>query len=67
MLKGRIMHKVTSLKSNQALKNVREAIASHRIENLHINQELVDRVTSACENNEQLDFEKLIDEFVTPK
>lgn len=60
------MAKATSPESKLALKNVREAIANNRIENLKVNKDLIDRVTKACENNEQLDFEKLIDEFVTP-
>ena len=57
----------SNIESNQALKNVREAIANNRIENLPVNKNLVDRVTKACENNEKLDFEQLIDEFVTSK
>ncbi|WP_438864328.1 hypothetical protein [Neptunicella sp.] len=54
----------STIESNHALKNVREAIANNRLENLKVNKDLIDRVTKACENNEQLDFEKLIDEFV---
>ena len=57
----------STIESNKELKNVREAIANNRIDNLSINKALVDRVTKACENNEKLDFEKLIDEFVTSK
>lgn len=52
------MRKTTSSKSNLALKNVKEAIANNRIENLPISKTLEERLITACQNNEALDVEK---------
>lgn len=47
------------------IKNVREAIANNRIDGLSINPHLVERVIAACKDNQKLDTEQLIREFVT--
>ncbi|WP_339720481.1 hypothetical protein [uncultured Paraglaciecola sp.] len=44
--------------------NVKEAIANHRIDGLPVNKALVAKLLVACKNNESLDFEQLINEFV---
>ena len=47
------------------IKNVRDAIANNRIEGISINPLLVERLFEACKNNQKLDVEHLIREFVT--
>ncbi|WP_299073701.1 hypothetical protein [uncultured Paraglaciecola sp.] len=51
--------------NNVDIKNVREAIANNRIDGLSINPHLVERVIAACKDNQKLDTEQLIREFVT--
>ncbi|MDN4503825.1 antitoxin VbhA family protein [Alteromonadaceae bacterium BrNp21-10] len=54
-----------SLNQRIMIKNVREAIANNRIDGLSINPHLVERVIAACKDNQKLDTEQLIREFVT--
>ncbi|GHE92361.1 hypothetical protein [Thalassotalea profundi] len=54
-----------SLNQRIMIKNVREAIANNRIDGLSINPILIERVIAACKDNQKLDVEQLIREFVT--
>ncbi|WP_286272055.1 hypothetical protein [Thalassotalea hakodatensis] len=54
-----------SLNQRIMIKNVREAIANNRIDGLSINPILIERVIAACKDNQKLDAEQLIREFVT--
>ncbi|GAA5142636.1 hypothetical protein [Thalassotalea piscium] len=54
-----------SLNQRIMIKNVREAIANNRIDGLSINPIQVERVIAVCKDNQKLDTEQLIREFVT--
>ena len=44
--------------------NMIEAIANHRVDGLPVNKALDAKLLVACKNNESLDYEQLINEFV---